>query len=181
MLFYGDQASEGLHASDYITDISSETELENFMELCALPQTSALGVELDVPCDKQLAVVNVSLNKGSPGCLHIYPAVLALAKNTAGACRWARVIGDASPEAAEFVKTFKADQVPAFIFYESNREVGRYYGSDRLELMNKVIEIQQAEGIRMPDRQPRKRIPVSEAKRIAKEARARNKQSQWTM
>eukprot|EP00192_Tetraselmis_astigmatica_P011387 CAMPEP_0117667202 /NCGR_PEP_ID=MMETSP0804-20121206/10826_1 /TAXON_ID=1074897 /ORGANISM="Tetraselmis astigmatica, Strain CCMP880" /LENGTH=382 /DNA_ID=CAMNT_0005474883 /DNA_START=132 /DNA_END=1277 /DNA_ORIENTATION=+ len=179
MLFYGDQAAGGVHASEFISKISSQSELDDFLDMCAVPQTSALGVELDVPCDKQLAVLNVSMNKGSQGCMHVYPAVLALAKNTAGACRWGRLIGDSSDSAADFMKSLNVDRVPAFIFYESHREVGRYYGSDRLELMNKVIEIQQAEGIRLPDRQARKRIPTSEAKRIAKEARERNRASQW--
>jgi len=55
MLFYGDQAAGGVHASEFISKISSQSELDDFLDMCAVPQTSALGVELDVPCDKQLA------------------------------------------------------------------------------------------------------------------------------
>lgn len=181
MLYYGGQAAGGELASEFITEVSSKEQLDDFLEMCALPQTTALGVELDVPCDKQLAVLDVSLKKDSPGCVHVFPAVLALAKNTAGACRWARLLGDSGETEAQLMRSLNVDTVPTFIFYSDYKEVGRYSGSDRLALMNKVIEIQKAEGIRLPDRQVRKRIPVSEAKRIAKEARSRNKASQWTM
>eukprot|EP00873_Tetraselmis_striata_P027783 jgi/Tetstr1/448047/TSEL_035347.t1 len=179
MLYYGNQAAGGVHASDFITPISNKKELNDFLELCAMPQTNQFGVELDVPCDKQLAVLDVSYLKNSPGCVHVYPAVLALAKNTAGACRWARLAGDSSAEAAALMKELNVTEVPTFVFFEGNREVGRYSGTDRYGLMNKVIAIQQAEGVKMPDRPTRKRIPVAEAKRIAQEARAKAKANQW--
>jgi len=181
LLFYGDQAAGGTHASEYITQIASKGDLEDFLEMCAAPQDTPIGVENEVPCEKQLAVLDVSLMKDSPACLHIYPAVLALAKNTAGACRWARLCGDVSPDAKKLMDELKVDRVPAFIFFNEDKEVGRYIGADRLQLMNTVIDIQKAEGIRLKDRKPRKRLGTAEAKRIAKEARARNKAAQWTI
>lgn len=179
MLYYAGQAAGGVHASEYITPVKTSADLKDFLELCAMPQTNQFGVELDVPCEKQLAVLDVSYLKDSPGCVHVYPAVLALAKNTAGACRWARLAADASPEGAALMRELNVTEVPTFVFFEGQREVGRYSGTDRYALMNKVIAIQQAEGIKMPDRKPRKRIPVAEAKRIAQEARARAKADQW--
>lgn len=180
MLYYAGQAAGGSYANEYITEIANADDLSNFLELCAAPQETPLGVELEVPCEKQLAVLDVSSLKDSPGCIHVYPAVLALAKNTAGACRWARLTVDSGEPARDLMATLKVDSVPTFIFFNEQKEVGRYCGSDRLALMNKVIEIQNAEGVRLPDRKPRKRIPTSEAKRIAKEARAKNKAAQWT-
>lgn len=181
MLFYGGQAAGGAHASEYITEVTNASELGDFLELCAAPQSTPLGVEMEVPCEKQLAILDISTNKDSAACIHIYPAVLALAKNTAGACRWARLVGDSGSGAKALMEELGVDNVPAFVFFNGQQEVGRYVGSDRLALMNKVIEIQKAEGIRMPDRKPRRRIPVAEAKRIAQAARAKNKADQWTM
>jgi len=181
MLYYAGQAAGGSHANEYITEVNSAEDLDAFLELCAAPQENAMGNELDVPCDKQLAVLDVSMSKASPACLHIYPAVLALAKNTAGACRWSRLLADSNDETRALMNQLNVETVPTFVFFEGQKEVGRYVGSDRLELMNKVIEIQKAEGIKLPDRKPRKRIPVAEAKRIAQEARAKNKANQWTM
>jgi len=180
MLYYGGQAAGGLQANEYITEIKSQDDLQDFLDMCAAPQESPLGVELDVACEKQLAILDISTAKDSPACIKIYPAVLALAKNTAGACRWARMLSDSGDTATEIMKEFNVTSVPTFLFFNEGKEVGRYTGSDRLELMNKVIQIQKDEGFRLPDRKPRKRIPVAEAKRIAQEARAKQKASQWT-
>ena len=180
MLYYGGQAAGGLHASEYITEIKNKVELKEFLELCAAPQTNPLGVDLDLECEKQLAVLDISASKDSAACIKIYPAVLALAKNTAGACRWARMLSDSGDSAQELMREYNVTAVPTFLFFNEGKEVDRYTGSDRLELMDKVIQIQKDEGFRLPDRQPRKRIPVQEAKRIAQEARARQKASQWT-
>jgi hypothetical protein len=35
--------------------------------------------DFEVPCDKQLAIVDIGVDKDAPaGCLHIFPAVLSL-------------------------------------------------------------------------------------------------------
>jgi len=48
--------------------------------------------------------------------MHIFPAIVSLAKNTAGATRWARLIGDASEDAAALMKSMKVTtmETPAF-------------------------------------------------------------------
>jgi len=179
MLYYAGQAAGGTHADEYITQIKDRAAFQEFLELCAMPQTNQFGADIDVPCDKQLAVLDVSFLKDSPGCVHIYPAVLALAKNTAGACRWARLAGDSGAESSALMKQLNVTEVPTFLFFNGNREVGRYSGTDRYALMNTVIAIQKEEGIKLPDRKPRKRIPIAEAKRIAEARRAKDRANQW--
>jgi len=66
---------------------------------------------MDVVCEKQLAVLDVSLLNDSPQCMHVYPAVLALAKNTAGATRWARLLGDSGPDAKALMSSLNVTQV----------------------------------------------------------------------
>ena len=127
-------------------------------------QGAALGFdgEFDVPCDKQLAIVDVGVNKEPPdGCIHIFPAVLSLARNTAGFTRWARVAADANPEMAALVKELGVQEVPSFVFIADGKVIDRYTGSDRLELMNRVLNFQKANGIALPQRQTRARMSTA--------------------
>jgi len=179
VLFYGDNGAGGMKASEYITEVKSATDLQDFFALCA-----AENANLSVPCDKQLAVLDVSVEKNAPvGCLHIFPAIISLAKNTAGATRWARLMGDTSAEAAALMKSLKITEVPTFVFYADGKEVQRYTGADRMMLMNKVLEFQKNNGVRLPERAPRKRMSTAEAKEIARAARERDRaagrQSGW--
>lgn len=57
-----------------------------------------------------LTVVNVSLTGASP-CVHIFPAVLALAKNFVGYASFARLLGDASDEARALTAQLNVVQV----------------------------------------------------------------------
>jgi hypothetical protein len=47
----------------------------------AARRQQGFDVGIDVPCDKQLAIVDIGVDKDAPaGCLHIFPAVLSLAR-----------------------------------------------------------------------------------------------------
>lgn len=178
VLYYGGQGAGGLHVSDFITECKSFSELDDFIQSCAAPATAPEGFvgEFDVPCDKQLAIVDIGVDKDAPaGCMHIFPAVLSLARNTAGFTRWARVAVDANPECKEIAKHFNVTQVPAFVFLASGKVVDTYMGSDRIELMNRVLKFQQANGIVLPQRVAPKRMSTAEAKEIARAARERAK------
>jgi len=131
---------------------------------------------VSVPCEKQLAVLDVSIEKNAPaGCLHIFPAIVSLARNTAGATRWARLLGDANESSAELMKKLNVDEVPTFVFFADGKEVARYSGADRMALMNKVLEFQRANGVKLPERATRKRMSTAEAKEIARAARERDR------
>jgi hypothetical protein len=183
VLFYGDAAGGGVKPSDYVEEVVSKNTFEAFIASCAAPQTAVRGITLATPCEKQLAVLNVSQAKDSAPCVHIYPAVLALAKNTAGAIRWARLLGDASPDAGALMASLNVTRVPTFVFFADGKEVGRYTGGDRGALMASVLETQAKVGYSLPPPPPRKRTSTADAKRIAQEARARDKaagrQSGW--
>jgi len=170
-------------ASDYVTDINSADTLDAFLQSCAAPATAVRGITIAAPCEQQLAVVDVSVGADSPGCLHIFPAVLALAKNTAGGVRWARLMGDSGPDAKQLMASLKVERVPAFLFFHNGKEVGRYVGADRGALMAAVLEMQAVTGFKLPAPPVRKRPTIAEAKKIAQEARARDKaagrQSGW--
>mmetsp|Transcript_21666 Transcript_21666/g.36217 ORF Transcript_21666/g.36217 Transcript_21666/m.36217 type:complete len:399 (-) Transcript_21666:181-1377(-) len=174
VLYYGGQAAAGTNVNQLIEPINAPGDLQDFLDACAMPAETPLG-RFDVSCEKQLAVLDVSVLKDSEPCLHVYPAVLALAKNTAGATRWARLLGDSSPEAYAMMQQLNVTSVPTFILYSEGKEVSRYTGSDRKVLMNTVLEFQAAQGVNLPQRAPRKRMTNAEARAIAKEARETQK------
>lgn len=179
VLYFGGVAGGGVNSSDFITEVKGQPDLTDFLDSCAMPTVNPAGVLMDVVCEKQLAVLDVSLLNDSPQCMHVYPAVLALAKNTAGATRWARLLGDSGAEAKALMKSLNITQVPTFVFYADGKEVGRYAGGDRMAIMNKVLEFQAANGVVMPSARKHKRISTKEAKEIAKAAREKAKASMW--
>jgi thiol-disulfide isomerase/thioredoxin len=182
-LFYAGSAGGGAKVSDYISEVHSPAELDAFLASCSAPAEAVRGMTLAAPCDQQLAVVDVSLLAGSPGCVHIFPAVLALSKNLAGAVRFARVLGDSGPNAKAVMDDLGVSAVPTFVFFADGKEVGRYAGADRGALMSAVLDVQSKVGFQLPAPPTRKRPTIAEAKRIAAEARARDKaagrQSGW--
>ena len=170
VLFYAGQG-----VSDYVSEIKDQASMTAFLQSCASPQPAVRGMTLSAPCDQQLAVVDVSLAADCPGCVYVFPAVLALAKNTAGAIRWGRLLGDSGAEAAALMKKLNVTSVPTFVMLHNDKEVGRYVGSDRGQLMAAVLDAAAATGLTLPEAPTRKRPSVAEAKRIAAEARARDK------
>ena len=179
VLYYGGAGAAGLKGTDYVSEISTNSELEDFIGSCSMAQPAAAGFDagIDVPCDKQLAIVDVGMDKDAPaGCLHIFPAVLSLARNTAGFTRWARLAIDKNEESAQIAKSFGVSSVPSFVFLADGKVVDKYSGSDRVELMNRVMRFQQANGIRLPQRSAPKRMSTAEAKEIARAARERAKE-----
>lgn len=121
--------------SEYVADVADEAALRAFIDTCASPQPGVRGMTLAAPCEKQIAVLDVS-RADSPACMHVFPAVLALAKNTAGVIRWGRLLADGGGGAAQLAAKLKVTSTPTFVFFDSTgAEVGRYAGADRGALM----------------------------------------------
>lgn len=183
VLFYGGAGAGGAKVSDYVDEIKNKAELDGFLASCSKPSKGARGVDIAAECDKQLAVLDVSMAKDSPGCLHIFPAVLALAKNTAGAVRWSRLVADEGAGQAALMAELKVTTVPTFVMFADGKEVARYSGTDRAKLMETVLEVQSKFNYKLPPPPPRKRPTTADAKRIAQEARDRERaagrQSGW--
>lgn len=74
VLYFGDTAGGGVLASDYIKYLNSEADLNSF---------------INNQDDKVLTVVDVSISDANP-CIHIYPAVLALARSFKGFAAFGR-------------------------------------------------------------------------------------------
>jgi hypothetical protein len=166
VLYYGGQAGAGQRVSEFIEEINNPIDLENWIASCAMATDKA-----DVPCDKQLAVLDVSLVKDSPQCVHVFPAVLALAKNTEGATRWSRLLGDSSAEATALMKSLNVTQVPTFIFYMDGKEVDRYVGNDRMGVVGKVVDMQRQTGVVVNTQRRRPTLTSAEAREIASKER----------
>ncbi|CAL6325612.1 unnamed protein product [Bathycoccus prasinos] len=185
VLYYGDEGAGGLRVQDFLTDISTEADLKDFLELC-MPAQEVPGfiAPVEIECAKQLAIVDVSVENDPPsGCLKIFPAVVSLSRNTAGATRWARLIADKNKESKALAKTLKVSEVPSFVFFADGKEVDRYTGSDRMTLMNKVLAFQRANGVKMPQKRTTKRMTTAEAREIARKQREEAKKagrSQWS-
>lgn len=145
VLFYGDTAANNEKASNHVTDLSSKQELEEFV-----------GSQPE----QVLTVVDVSLLSASP-CVHIFPAVLALAKNFVGYAAFARLLGDDKPE---LLVELGIKEVPTFLFYRNGQEVGRHVGSSRGDLIGQILAQQAQIGIQPPaapgSSTPRERRPM---------------------
>lgn len=178
-LYYADQGAGGESVAGIVEEIKTKEALQNFVERCDMPGEGARGVELDIPCEKQIAVLDVSKIQDSPVCMRIYPAVVAMAKNMRGAVRWARLMVDQTPETAEIAKDLKVEAVPTFVFFCEGKEIGRISTTDRVQLMQAVLEQQQRFGVKLPTPPPRKRMSTAEAKAIAKAKREKEKKSAW--
>ena len=185
VLYYGDEGAGGLKVQDFLTDIETEADLKDFLELCMPPQeVPGFIAPVDIECSKQLAIVDVSVENDPPsGCLKIFPAVVSLSRNTAGATRWARLVADKNKESKTLAKTLKVTDVPSFVFFADGKEVDRYTGSDRMALMNKVLAFQRENGVKMPQKRTTKRMTTAQAREIAKKQREEAKKagrSQWS-
>ena len=95
VLYYADHAANGVKASQFVTDIHNKKDLDEFIN----------KQEAHV-----LTVIDVSLNNAAP-CIHIFPAVLALAKNFTGYAHFARLIGDESEETQQVLRELNVNEV----------------------------------------------------------------------
>ncbi len=130
VLFYGDTAAAGEKASQYVEDLADRAAFAAF--LAAQPAEA-------------LAVVDCSLTSASP-CVHIFPAVLALARAFRGQAAFARLLGDAGPEAAALFREHGVVQVPTFLFFRGGELIGRHVGSSRGDLIGSILAVQGTTG-----------------------------------
>ena len=96
-MYYGNTGQQGEHPSDFVTELHSQEDLDQFVYT---PDQD----------DRVLTVVDVSLTSASP-CIHIFPAVLALAKNFKGYARFARLMGDESPAMQDIIRGLNVIEV----------------------------------------------------------------------
>jgi len=135
VLFFGDTAANNEKASSYVRDIHSRADFDNFMESSP---------------PKELVVVDLSLSDAAP-CVHVFPAVLALARSFQGGyASFARLMGDENEELKQLMLEFNVVQVPTFLFYRGGKLVGRHVGSSRGDLIGQILAQQSAAGIQPP-------------------------------
>lgn len=141
MLWYG--AKDDDTTSPFVKDLYSRKDYIEF--LAAQPPNV-------------LTVVDVSVSMCEP-CMHIFPAVRALAKNFVGFAAFARLVGDSNDETEALMKELKILEVPTFIFYRDSKEMGRHVGSSRGDLIGQILQQQASAGIQPPA--PPKKVPVA--------------------
>jgi hypothetical protein len=137
VLFYGDTAANNVKASDHVHEVTTRAQLEGWLALAQ---------------EKELSVLDVSLTSATP-CVHIFPAVLALAKNMVGYASFARLLADGGEEAKTMARELNVVQVPTFIFFRHGKEVGRHVGSTRGDLIGQILQQQNVLGIKPPTMQ----------------------------
>jgi len=135
MLFYGNSAANGVKASDHVKEIRTRQDFRDFVT-----------AEED---DTLLKVVTVTLQSAAP-CLHIFPAVLALARNFTGFAEFSRLQGDTTPELRTLMRQYNIVEVPTFLFFRGGREIGRHVGSSRGDLIGQILRIQSEMGLSPP-------------------------------
>lgn len=134
VLFFNGTAGGGVQASDHVIDLKGESDMRAF---------------IDAQSDQVLTVVDVSLTDAAP-CIHVFPAVLALARSFKGYAAFGRVIADASEEGQQLLKAYNVVEVPTFLFFKNGREVDRHVGSSRGDLIGKIMEVQSRFGVAPP-------------------------------
>ena len=134
VLYFGDTAANNEKASSYIQDLHSRADLEQFLASVS---------------PEELAVVNVSLTDAAP-CVHIFPAVLALARSFKGFATFARLLSDENEELKSVSAELNVMQVPTFLFYRNGVAVGRHVGSSRGDLIGQILQQQAAAGFQPP-------------------------------
>lgn len=138
VLFYGDSAAGGEKASRFVAEVSSQPELDAF--LAKVPKG-------------ELAVLDVSSSTAAP-CVHVFPAVLALARNFVGYASFARLLADSSSSASALSESLKVLDVPTFVFFRDGKEVGRHVGSSRGDLIGQILQLQANAGVAPPPPPP---------------------------
>ena len=133
LLFYGDSAAGGAKASDYVEQMSTVGDVEAFV--AKQPEGT-------------LSVVQIAQNN-AVGCIRIYPAMLALAKNLQGLAVFGRLMAEGA-EGRAAMELLKVKEVPTFLFYRNGKEVGRHVGSSRGDLIGQVMLQQSNAGMPMP-------------------------------
>lgn len=95
VLYYGNQAGNKIKPSDFIDELSTQSELDKWLKNQK---------------DNELKILNVCLTSATP-CVHIFPAVLALARNMDGAASFARLVADSNGSSGSLAKAFNVTQV----------------------------------------------------------------------
>lgn len=139
VLYFGDSAGNNIKASMYVQEVGNREELQQFLE--------SIGPQ-------ELAVVDVSSTDAAP-CVHIFPAVLALARSFKGYAAFARLMGDANEEATALMADLGVTQVPTFLFFRGGELVGRHVGSSRGDLIGQILSQQAAAGVQPPPPPPK--------------------------
>jgi hypothetical protein len=168
VLYFGGAAGAGgrLDAGGAVAELKSKADLEAFVAEGADPVEQEGGEEggggaSSAGSNRVLSVVNVATSGASP-CIHVYPAVVALARSFQGYARFARLLVDDLPP--ELLQELGVIDVPTFVFFRGGREVGRHVGSSRGDLMGRIMETQMEAGVRPPP-------PPASAKRRVPERR----------
>jgi thiol-disulfide isomerase/thioredoxin len=142
VLYFGDTAANNEKASAYVKDLHSRADLDSFVAEAT---------------EKELVVVDVSLTGAAP-CVHIFPAVLALARSFKGFASFARLMGDENDELKALLAELEITQVPTFLFFRNGKPVGRHVGSSRGDLIGQILAQQSAAGIQPPPPPPGARV-----------------------
>ena len=113
VLYFGDTAANNVRASDFVTDIKNRGQLDEW---------------LSKPVEGGLHILDISLMGATP-CVHIFPAVLALAKNMAGFASFSRLLADNGADAQALAKELKVVQV-SLLVHPCHVLVCNFCGSD---------------------------------------------------
>eukprot|EP00775_Hariotina_reticulata_P006991 gene6991-7205_t len=134
VLYFGNSAAGGVQASEHVKELHSQSDLDQF---------------INSQEEQVLTVVDVGISNADP-CIHIFPAVLALARSFKGYAAFGRLNGDENAQTQRILQQFKVMEVPTFIFFKQGREVMRHVGSSRGDLIGKILQVQSDFGVAPP-------------------------------
>lgn len=163
LYFGGAQGAGGrLDPGGLVAELKSRADLDAFVqgppqeeqEAAAAAAAAASSYPASAPdappgppaSERVLSVVDVSTAGATP-CIHVFPAVVALARSFRGYARFARLLADDKPD---LLRDLGVVEVPTFIFFRGGKEVARHVGSSRGDLMGRIMEVQAEAGVRPP-------------------------------
>ncbi|KAI8476189.1 MAG: hypothetical protein J3K34DRAFT_382349 [Monoraphidium minutum] len=156
VLFFNGSAAGGVQASDHVVELAGEEDMQRFVESQS---------------DSVLTVVDVSVTDAAP-CIHVFPAVLALARSFKGYAAFGRVVADQSEGGRALMAAHNVVEVPTFLFFKNGREVERHVGSSRGDLIGKIMEVQSRFGVAPPPPPPGAAPRRQIQRRVTRKARA---------
>eukprot|EP00667_Euglena_gracilis_P007321 EG_transcript_7392 len=126
MAWFGDRSSDGAHLSDLVQELHNVTDLEEF---CRPKETTDL-----------LRVVAV-MTETSDSCIHMYPAIPAVAKHMKGRATFSRLLADSRP-GKEACRKLKVEYVPLMVIFDAQtgQELARHVVSSRGDFMGLFLQ-----------------------------------------
>lgn len=135
--YFGDMTDDGSRISDLVPDLHTIEQVRAFTH----PKEDTTDI---------FRVVSVLTATGSQ-CIHVFPALSAVGKHMKGKAKFARLLGDESPDATKALLDLGVTHIPMMIIFDAKtgKEVVRHVTTSRGDFIGLFLqELEKAEQAR---------------------------------